>query len=397
MREENAMREKIALVNQRYGLEVNGGSELHCRQLAEKLKDIYDVEIITTCALDYETWSNYYPEGVESINGVTVRRFKVDAERNIKRFNKLSQTVLGGKHTAQDEQKWIDEQGPYSPACVKYITEHFSEYRIVIFMTYLYYITATCLASRKIKNALIIPTAHDEPPIYLDYYKNVFSSPRGFIYNTTEERELCEGMFGISNIPSIIAGVGVDPPDESELFDAKERYGLESYMLYAGRIDESKGCGTLFKYFEEYKKRNGGDLKLVLIGKAVMDIPKRDDIVHLGFVSDNEKFSLMKDSRLLVLASEFESLSMVVLESLVYGRPVLLNGKCKVLRGHCVKSNAGLYFENYFEFEGALDYLLTHPKEYEQMRENGRRYVDENYRWSVIIDKIRDFIEGYKA
>lgn len=392
------MREKIALVNQRYGLEVNGGSELHCRQLAERLKEIYDVEVITTCALDYTTWENHYPEGESEINGVKVRRFKVSRERNLKKFDRCSAQVLNNvSHTAEDEQRWIDEQGPYSPECVKYITEHFSEYRVVIFMTYLYYITATCLASHKIKNALIIPTAHDEPPIYLGYYKNVFNSPRGFIYNTTEEREFCEKMFGISDIPSIIAGVGIDTPDEGELFDAKKRYGLEDYVLYAGRIDESKGCGTLFKYFEEYKRRNGGELKLVLIGKAVMDIPRRDDIVHLGFVSDTEKFSLMKDARLLVLASEFESLSMVALESLAYGRPVLLNGRCKVLRGHCVKSNAGLYFESYFEFEGALDYLLTHTEEYEQMRENGRRYVYENYRWSVIIDKIRSFIEGYKS
>lgn len=391
------MRKKIALVNQRYGLEVNGGSELLCRQLAEKLKDIYDVEIITTCALDYVTWKNYYPEGESEINGVKVRRFRVLKERNQKSFDLCSAQVLNNaSHTAEDEEKWIDEQGPVSPDAVEFIKEHHEDYEVVIFMTYLYYITARAMILG-FDNAVLLPTAHDEAPIYLNYYKRVFENAKGIIYLTSEEKKIVENMFDTAEIPNIITGSGVDTPDESELFDARERYGLDSYMLYAGRIDESKGCGTLFKYFEEYKRRNGGDLKLVLIGKAVMDIPKRDDIVHLGFVSDNEKFSLMKDARLLVLASEFESLSMVVLESLVYGRPVLLNGKCKVLRGHCVKSNAGLYFENYFEFEGALDYLLTHPKEYEQMRENGRRYVDENYRWSVIIKKICDFIEEYKS
>ena len=57
------MREKIAFVNQRYGLEVNGGSELLCRQMAEKLSEIYDVEVITTCALDYVSWENHYAAG----------------------------------------------------------------------------------------------------------------------------------------------------------------------------------------------------------------------------------------------------------------------------------------------------------------------------------------------
>ncbi len=390
------MRKKIALVNQRYGLEVNGGSELHCRQLAEKLKDVYDVEVITTCAIDYITWDNYYPEGLCEVNGIPVRRFKVSKSRNMDSFGKLSASVLGVRHTDADEDRWIDEQGPYSTECVEYLIKNSGDYDVIIFMTYLYYITARCLAGGNIPNAFLLPTAHDEPPIYLNYYRKVFKAPKGIIYNTTEEREFCEKRFGIKNIPNIIAGVGVDIPDEKELFDAKERYGLNDYMIYAGRIDESKGCGTLFKYFSEYKKRNGGDLKLVLIGKAVMDIPKQDDIVHLGFVSDIEKFSLIKDARLLVLASEFESLSMVVLESMIYGRPVLVNGKCMVLRGHCKKSNAGLYFENYFEFEGALNYLLTHAEEYEVMRENGKRYVNENYRWEIIIEKICNLIETYK-
>lgn len=390
------MREKIALVNQRYGLEVNGGSELYCRQLAEKLKDVYDVDVITTCALDYTTWANYYPEGESEINGIKVIRFKNEKVRDQKAFDKISEKVLGGVHTDEEEKLWIEMQGPYSPKAVKYIKEHASDYHVVIFITYLYYITACGLAGGDIENAFHLPTAHDERPVYLRHYKQVFENPKGIIYLTPEEKEFCEKKFDVADIPSVVTGAGVDTPEESELFDAKERYGLDNYMIYAGRIDESKGCGTLFNYFTEYKKRNGGDLKLVLIGKAVMDIPKRDDIVHLGFVSDVEKFSLIRDSRLLVLASEFESLSMVVLESMVYGRPVLVNGKCMVLRGHCRRSNAGLYFENYFEFEGALSYILTHEKEYAIMSENGKRYVSENYRWDVIVERTCSLIDGFK-
>lgn len=131
-----------------------------------------------------------------------------------------------------------------------------------------------------------------------------------------------------------------------------------------------------------------------MAGKAAIAIPEDPDIITLGFISEEEKFALMRDAKCLVLASEFESLSMVVLESMIMGRPVLVNGKCLVLRGHCTKSNAGLYFENYAEFEGALSYLLSHPEQYEQMRENGRKYVRENYDWSVILEKIRGMIES---
>jgi glycosyltransferase involved in cell wall biosynthesis len=389
------MRKKIALVNQRYGLEVNGGSELYCRQLAEKLKEIYDVDVITTCALDYTTWENYYPEGESEINGIKVIRFKTERVREQKAFDKISVRVLGEEHSDEDELDWIDAQGPYSPKAVEYIREHAGDYHVVIFITYLYYLTANCLADGQIKNAFHLPTAHDERPVYLRHYKNVFENPKGIIYLTPEEKEFCEKKFNVSHIPNVVTGAGVDIPPDEALFDAKSRYGLDDYIIYAGRIDESKGCGMLFRYFEEYKKRVGGDVKLVLIGKSVMDIPKRDDIIPLGFVTDEEKFSLIRDAKLLVLASEFESLSMVVLESMVYGRPVLVNGKCMVLRGHCRRSNAGLYFENYFEFEGALKYLLTHDDECAVMGENGKRYVDENYRWDVIVDRIKGLIDNY--
>ena len=160
------MREKIALVNQRYGLEVNGGSELLCRQLAEKLTEHYDVEVITTCALDYEVWSNHYSAGIEVINGVTVRRFKVDRQRVPKRFNSYSAEVLGNRsNTPEDEEKWIDEQGPFCPAAVSYVKEHHGEYKAVIFTTYLYYLTARSMVNN-FDNAILLPTAHDEAPIY---------------------------------------------------------------------------------------------------------------------------------------------------------------------------------------------------------------------------------------
>ena len=389
------MRKKIAFVCQRYGFEVNGGAELHCRQLAERLKELYDVEVITTCAVDYVSWKNHYAEGVEEINGITVRRFKVERKRNIKKFNKLTEELRSFRHSAEEEQKWVEEQGPYSPECVEYVKAHAGDYHVVIFMTYLYYITV-CGLSSGIKNAFLIPTAHDEPPIYLGCYKKVFENAKGIIYNTVEERRFCEKMFKVANTPNVIAGVGVDVPDKIDIFDAKERYDLSDYILYLGRIDESKGCGTLFKYFSEYKKRNGGDLKLVLAGKSVMDIPKRDDIVSVGFVSDTEKFSLINGSKLLVLASEFESLSMVVLESMAYEKPVLVNGHCTVLKGHCRKSDAGLYFDNYFQFEGALNYLLTHKEECDVMGRNAKKYVDENYRWDIIIKKVSSLIESYE-
>ncbi len=388
------MRKKIAFVCQRYGLEVNGGAELHCRQLAERLTSKYDVEVYTSCAIDYVTWANEYSEGTEAINGVTVHRFKAEKERKQKEFEAISNRVMGGApHSSADEDRWIDAQGPLCRKLLKVLSERHTEYKAVIFMTYLYYLTARGLPMG-FKNALLIPTLHDEPPVYLRYYEKVFKAARGFIWNTQEEKAFAEKRFpSIRHTQGIIAGVGVDAPT-MELPELPEKIRAVSYIVYAGRIDESKGCGELFRCFQRYRRESTKDVKLVLMGKPVMEVPRDPNIISLGFVSDEMKFSVMRSAKALVLFSQFESLSMVVLESMMMGRPVLVNGKCVVLKGHCVRSNAGLYFENYAEFKGTLNYLLEHPAEYAVMCENGRKYVEENYKWNQIISRICNLIES---
>ena len=150
----------------------------------------------------------------------------------------------------------------------------------------------------------------------------------------------------------------------------------------------------MMEAFRRYRDSSKSGLKLVLVGKPVMDIPKDPDIIPLGFVSDEMKLALMRDAFALVLFSKYESLSMVVLESMMMGRPVIVTGQCKVLKGHCVRSNAGLYFNGYGEFEGCVTWLLKHPEVYEVMRENGRRYVKENYCWEKILNKLSELIQN---
>lgn len=383
------MKEKILLVNQRYGLEVNGGSELLCRQLAELFTERYEVEVVTTCALDYQKWENYYEPGVEQLNGVTVRRFSVESYREQEAFARISAKVLGNpNHTMEEAEEWVRAQGPVCDAAVQFILDHHKEYKAVLFTTYLYYLSAMGL-QHKLDNAYLMPTAHDEPPVYVKYYQKVFQNPVGMVYNTIEEKEFVERQFHVEHLPSIITGAGVDLPDMENVPEVRVRFGLHTdYILYIGRIDEGKNCHKLFEFFQRYKKQNINDLQLVLAGKPVIPIPEDENIRSVGFVSDEEKFGLIQECKALVLASEFESLSMVVLESMALEKPVLVNGNCAVLKGHCLKSNAGLYFTCYAEFEAALNYLLMYPEICEKMGANGKQYVIEHYQWPVILQKF---------
>ncbi len=387
---------KVCFVVQRYGLEVNGGAEAYTREVAEHLAKLpgYEVSCLTTCAVDYTTWKNEYEPGVSDLNGVKVERIANTRERDPASFNKLSEKVLGAAASRtplsrEKEEDWMEKQGPCCPDLPKRLEQIRGEYDVFIFVCYLYYTTYFGLPVVSDK-AIFIPTAHEETPIHLGIFEKMFTLPAAFYYNTVEEKELTNKLFADSlNKPDNggKGGVGVELPSGIDGEAFKQKYKLDDFMLYVGRIDENKCCPELFRYFTEYKKRHpNSGLKLVLMGKPVIEIPKRDDIVSLGFVSEEDKFSGLAACKFLVLPSKFESLSIVVLEAMKMNRPVLVSADCPVLKGHALRSNAGLYYSGFLEFEGCVDYLLGHPEEADKMGANGVVYVDNDYSWDKICE-----------
>jgi glycosyltransferase involved in cell wall biosynthesis len=390
------MKPKIALVVQRYGIEVNGGSEYSCRLIAERLSQFYEVEVLTTKALDYMTWENHYTVDQELINDVTVRRFSNAHPRNVKEFNQYSEYIYPNKTRTLDEEiEWMRKQGPVSYDLLRYIRGHSHDYKAFIFFTYTYFTTFYGLQMVPEKS-IVVPTAHDEPPIYLSMFKPFFNIPRHIIYLTEEEKSFVNKLFHNDHVPSTIAGVGVDVP-KKYLSNAefREKYSIHGqYVIYVGRIDESKGCKELFEYFLRYTKEGGEKLTLILVGKAVMSIPMSDHIISLGFVTEEEKFGAIAGANCLIMPSQYESLSIVVLESFSLRKPVLVNEKCEVLKGHTLKSNAGLYYSDYEEFKACLN-LLNDEREMNQiMGDNGLFYINTFFNWTNIIRKFKDVIDS---
>lgn len=383
------MKDEICFVVQRYGLEVNGGAELHCRQIAEHMTDLFSVTVLTTRAVDYITWEDHYDAGEEYLNGVKVLRFSVKHPRDNDRFNKLNARLMGRRKI--NEEEWVKEQGPFAPELIAYIRGHKDDYRCFVFFTYLYYPTVEGIKEVKEK-AILVPDAHDEVFLKMKTYKNLFRMPRGFFFNTEEEKNLVLKKFRLKDVSCSMGGIGIEVPKETDGNGFKKKYGLDEYILYVGRIDVGKNCHKLFAYFDLYKKRNPGNVKLVLMGKEIINVPQREDIVSLGFVSEKDKYDGMAGAKVMVMPSQYESLSIVVLESMELGVPVMINGECRVLKGHCIKSDGGLYYEGYYEFEGALNYMLTHENMRVIMGKNGNKYVNENYRWEKVTENLKNLI-----
>jgi glycosyltransferase involved in cell wall biosynthesis len=421
---------KIAFIVQRYGTEILGGSEYHCRLIAERLATRHDVEVLTTCARDYVTWKNEYPEGSDRIRGVTVRRFAVAETRDITTFNEYSDWIFNNAHTADQEMEWLRRQGPWSPALQEYLKRQHGQYDALIFFTYLY--APTVLGLRVAPGrSILVPTAHDEPAIHLDLYKEAFALPAAIAYNTEVERRFLETHFSIRAVAEETVGCGVDLPhgrpdsakpeeesgpiDELDLADAREdeqplphhiagrgamfrrRHRLHGdFALYGGRIDPGKGCEELIEYFSGYV-RDGGEASLVLMGVKLMQLPEERWIRFAGLLSERERLQALEAATLVVVPSPYESLSLLALEAFAVGSPILANARSEVLVDHCLRSNAGLFYADRDEFVEALRLLLSDDALRVAMGRNGRDYIRKYYRWDVIMAKYDRLLAKIRA
>jgi glycosyltransferase involved in cell wall biosynthesis len=384
-------------VVQRYGLDIAGGAEYHCRLVAEHMARHAQVEVITTCAADYITWANHYPEGVERLNGIPVRRFRVKRPRDPQRFADWSDRVFRSGADQDTWLKWLEEEGPFSPRLVRHLERHRADHDFFIFFSYRYYSTYHGLRSVA-DRALLVPTAEDDGVYALPIFPPLFRLPRAIVYNSVEERAMIERASGNQAVPGDVVGVGSALPDGLDPAGFRRARGIEGpFAIYIGRIDENKGCRQLFDFFARYRRDTGSPLRLLLVGKAVLPLPRDPAVVHLGFLSDQEKWDALAAADLLFMPSRLESLSMVTLEAWWAERPVLANGKCEVLRGQCLRSNAGLYYTSYDEFRETLTLLEGDAALRAALGRNGRRYFEENYAWDVIERKYLGLLEAARG
>jgi glycosyltransferase involved in cell wall biosynthesis len=387
---------KLAVVVQRYGADINGGAELHARYIAERLSRHANVEVLTTCARDYVTWKNELPPGAEQVNGITVRRFPVAHERTPYDFGRRSNRVFDKVHSIADELAWLDSEGPASRALIQYVEGAAADFDFVLLFSYRYY-HAWHLARRIPGKAVIVPTAERDEAIGLSIFGPVLRGVRALMYNSPEERAMICAAAGNDNVPGVVVGVGSDVPSRTEPERFRRKFRMNRpFAIYIGRIDENKGCGELFSHFQRYAAAFPRGLDLVLVGSAIMDVPKHPRIHHLGFLDDRDKFDALAAADLLIMPSYYESLSMVALEAWALGRPVLANGRCDVLKGQSIRSNAGLYYESYEEFVEALYSLESNGPLNARLGRNGREYFRQNYAWPVIERKYLEMFDRLK-
>ena len=381
---------KLALVIHRYGDSVAGGSEAHGRGLANELAKNHEVEILTTTARDYLSWKNEFEAGESLVDGLRVTRYPVKKSRDLGRFAAVSDHVFNEPHDRADEERWIVENGPLCPELVEAIGNRAD---VDFFLCYSYrYYTGVKGALAAGERAILVPTAEEDDAIRLSVFADLFRAVRGFLYLTPEEKDLIERAAGRPlTAPSRVIGSGLNVLTAGPA--PRQKMGVpDSYALYVGRIDRNKGVDTLFRYYLWLAEEWPDCPPLLLVGHPVLDIPSHPKIRHLGYVSDDEKSSLIEGASVVLMPSRYESLSMIVLEAWALGRPVLANAGCAVLEGQCRRSNGGLYYRDYAEFRLMLRRLMGEKAWRETLGAQGQAYVTAHYSWERAARETTDLL-----
>jgi glycosyltransferase involved in cell wall biosynthesis len=389
---------KLTFVTPRYGTEVIGGAETAARMLAERLvtRDGWEVEVLTSCALDHLTWENTEPAGTTTINGVTVRRFPTASPRLHDYFaldGKLR--VAPGAATLDETREWVSLNGPMCPDLVDAVEA--SDADVIACYPYLFATTVDAISAARVP-VVLHPAAHDEPALYFAAFRRSFKHLDGLVYHTRAERDLMEDVFAVGALPQVVLGLGVnDPAGAGRAGGEILGIGDRPYIAYLGRVDEHKGCGMLTEYFARYKELHPGPLALAMVGPLSGAAADHPDIVSTGTVSEADKWDILADAQVLVNSSAYESFSLVILEAWTQEVPVLVNGGCAATMEHCTRSGGGLWFDSFRTFEAAVSSLTGDVAMRSALGAAGRRYTEHNYAWPVIMDRYASFLEGVVA
>ena len=389
----NILKNKITFVIPWYGKELVGGAETQCRRTAENLTERgTTVEVFTTCSKEFlSDWSDYHTEGDYDVNGIKVKRFRVD-KRDIKLFDSINYKLMNHISINKGEEELYIKNSINSSSMLDQIKSE-KEQRIYIFMPYLY---GTTFFGSKIypEKTLMIPCLHDEGYAYMEIFKETFPKIKGMIFNSKQEKDLALKIY--SNLPkNIVAGEGVDSNFQADPLRFKKKFNLQDFLLYAGRKDPQKNLPLLLDYYCKYIEKNGPRFDFVITGPGEIAINERfKNHIYNMLLSKEDLYDAYSAAFLTCQPSLNESFSLSIMESWLSSTPVLVHGKCDVTREHCIQSNGGLYFDNYQEFEECVNYFLENSTERKIMASNGKDYVLNNFSWEKITEKYVNFIES---
>ena len=422
---------KFAFVTPRYGADVPGGPAHACRLLAEQVSERHDVEVLTTCARDPETWKNEYSEGPDRVRGVIVRRFPVSQPRDPAAFAQLSARIFAEPPVRAQELEWVRRRGPQVPALIDLLKRQHKNYDALVFFSMFHPLTVHGLQIAP-ERSILFPHVTVQPALRFGLWADLLATPRAVGYLSGIERRLVRSYMRANPQHEEVVGIGVDPApqqayprhqqdpadtltpedegataDDSEAEEQTHLVGrgvpfrrrhrlYGSIALYGGRVEADNGCEEMLEYYDSYAAGDG-DTSLVLMGVKMMKVPEAPYIRHAGVLPDRERMVAYEAADVTIAPASDDLLAQPLLESLAVGTPVLASARNQAAVEHCRRANAGLYYATREEFVEALRLITGNARLREKLGENGRQYVRQHHRWDAVLGRFDRLVGRLKG
>lgn len=365
---------RIAVVSPRLPLDgAIGGAETLLLNLSRLLIGAgCDVTFLTTCSTNRDgRWTNDIPEGESSVDGMRIIRFPAD----------------GGRLRDLGDVE--------SPELIAHLSS--SDYDGVLAGPYLFGLVMSAVAAAP-GRVFLVPCLHDEDNAAAERVKEAFRSAAGFCFNTPEERDLAIRLYkgAVTDKPMCVAGFAM-PDFQSDPAAGRRLAGTDApYIIYCGRREPMKGTPLIIDYWAAFRQCHKDiDLKLVLTGIGYVDVPKgcSDSLIDLGDVADERKrHDLMAGAVAFCHASVNESLGIVLLESWLARRPVLVHASGVVLREQAKRANGGLWFRDFADFNECLELLLRDKALADALGEAGREFTLAEYSPASVSSRLMSLL-----
>lgn len=410
---------KLAFITPRYGADIVTGPEHACRLMAEHISRRHDVDVITTCARQADSWRNEYQEGPDRVRGVRIRRFPVSQPRAAG-VPSLTARLVAESHGRTDELHWAKESGPWSAGLLEHLRQQQHAYDAVVFFSMM---SATTVFGLPLAHdrSVLFPYIELTPALRFSLWTDTLASARAVGWVSAAERRLVRNYLRIPIPHEEVVGIGIerspqrsyprhqqDPADdlvdedgpadaddnmpgpfEDDGVPFRRRHRLYgSFALYGGRIEADNGSQEMLDYFDGYAAATENPLQLVLMGMKMMRVRETPSVRLAGMLPDRERMVAFEAADVTVAPASSDLLAESVLESFAVGTPVLASARNEAAVEHCSKANAGLYYGTREEFLECLQLLTSNDALRQTLGENGRLYVDQHYRWDAVVARL---------
>jgi glycosyltransferase involved in cell wall biosynthesis len=391
----------ITIVVPWFGADTAGGAETQARQLAHAIQASgAPVEVWSTVGRDVfaPPGEAHYQHGPGQVEGIAVRRFAVTPPRDDPApafVGDAAALVPEWRSFPAHERRLLASLVSSDELLAAVARE--AHGRRFVFMPYPFPTSfwGVALAGER---AYVLPCLHDEPYARYGTYRWMCRRARRLLVNSPAEGALARRLFDLPHDQVVLCGEGIDlaPRGDGQRFRAQR--GLHGPLLLFTGARLGKNAPLLVGYAREYWARRGGPLTLLLTGRDVPVIPAplRELVQDLGYLSVQEKHDAYAAADVFVTPSTIESFSIALMEAWLQGTPALVNGRCAVTREAAEASGAGLSFDDFGEFAGALDMLLGDGELRRRLGANGRRWVLENCRWDDVARRTIAAVLGDK-